>query len=94
MGLDVHKKAIAYCAKNGAGKVIEQGEIRANRLELGQLAERLKKTWSAALEATLFTGWTPKGSPTGCAATCCPPATWPAARAASSAGCCATATWC
>lgn len=57
VGLDVHKKTIAYCAKNGAGKLIEQGEIKANRLELGQLAARLKKPWSAALEATLFTGW-------------------------------------
>jgi hypothetical protein len=57
VGLDVHKKTIAYCIKSGAGKLIEQGEINAHRRELGQLAARLKKPWCAALEATLFTGW-------------------------------------
>jgi transposase len=57
VGLDVHKKTIAYCVKTQSGKRVEEGEIPARRAELGAWAARLRRPWTGALEATLFTGW-------------------------------------
>jgi transposase len=57
VGLDVHKKTVAYCVKTRSGKLIEEGEIRATRADLGQWAATLRRPWTGALEATLFTGW-------------------------------------
>ena len=34
VGLDVHKKTIAYCVKDGQGRRLEQGEVAANRVAL------------------------------------------------------------
>jgi transposase len=57
IGLDVHKKTIAYCVKDVAGAVIDRGIISANRESLGQWAVSLQHPWIGAMEATLFTGW-------------------------------------
>lgn len=57
IGLDVHKKTIAYCVKKQDGKVIDQGSVAANRGALREWAEGLEHPWIGALEATLFTGW-------------------------------------
>ena len=57
VGLDVHKKTIAYCVKTRSGKLVKEGEIAATRAELGAWAAGLRRPWSGALEATLFTGW-------------------------------------
>jgi transposase len=57
VGLDVHKKVIAYCVKTHGGKLLEAGEIRATRPALDALTARLRRPWCAAMEATLFTGW-------------------------------------
>lgn len=57
IGLDVHKKTIAYCVKKGAGTIVDEGSIRATRLALGEWVEGLDGPWVGALEATLFTGW-------------------------------------
>lgn len=57
IGLDVHKKTIAYCVKNGEGLVIERGTVEANHTRLGEWAASFKHPWIGAMEATLFTGW-------------------------------------
>lgn len=57
VGLDVHKKTIAYCIKTQSGKLVEEGEVAARRAELGAWARGMRRPWTGALEATLFTGW-------------------------------------
>ena len=57
VGLDIHKKIIAFCIKNQAGRLIDQGTIKANRKELSQWLEGLAGPWIGAMEATIFTGW-------------------------------------
>ena len=57
IGLDVHKKMIAYCVKDVTGAVIDQGAVSANRASLGQWVVSLQHPWVGAMEATLFTGW-------------------------------------
>ncbi|MFZ2951160.1 MAG: IS110 family transposase [Desulfuromonadaceae bacterium] len=57
IGLDVHKKTIAYCIKTVGGKTMRQGVISAGRNELRQWLVDLPGPWMGAMEATLFTGW-------------------------------------
>jgi len=57
IGLDVHKKTISYCVKDGSGHVHAEGTIPATRLDLDQWMKALPQPWTAAMEATLFTGW-------------------------------------
>lgn len=57
VGLDVHKKTIAYCIKTVSGKTVQQGVVNAERKALRQWLTELPGPWMGALEATLFTGW-------------------------------------
>ena len=57
VGLDVHKKTIAYCVKTVSGKTVRQGVVSAERKALQQWMSELPGPWIGALEATLFTGW-------------------------------------
>ena len=57
IGLDVHKKTISYCVKDGSGHIHAQGSIPATRLDLDRWMKTLPQPWTAAMEATLFTGW-------------------------------------
>ena len=57
IGLDVHKRKISYCVKDGSGKVQSEGSIAATRLDLDRWRKTLPQPWSAALEATMFTRW-------------------------------------
>lgn len=57
IGLDVHKKTIAYCIKTITGEVVDQGVISADRKTLWQWLENLPGQWTGAMEATMFTGW-------------------------------------
>jgi transposase len=57
IGLDVHKKTIAYCIKTVSGQIVRQGTVGANRMALHQWLIELRTPWSGAMEATLFTGW-------------------------------------
>ena len=57
VGLDVHKKIIAYCIKTKSGRIREEGVVNATRRALTQWVKTLKHPWIGALEATLFTGW-------------------------------------
>lgn len=57
IGLDVHKKIIAYCIKDISGKTIGQDVVAAERIALRRWLASLPGPWMGALEATLFTGW-------------------------------------
>jgi transposase len=57
VGLDVHKKTIAYCVKQADGTVLNHGTINATRKDLYCFADSLPRPWAVAMEATLFTGW-------------------------------------
>ena len=57
IGLDVHKKSIAYCIKTVAGKIHDHGTIPSERLALRQWLTDLPGPWIGAMEATMFTGW-------------------------------------
>jgi transposase len=57
IGLDVHKQKISYCVKDSSGKIYAEGWIPATRLDLDRWMKTLPQPWSAALEATMFSGW-------------------------------------
>src|SRR6516162_1473458 len=57
IGLDVHKKKISYCVKDGSGNVHAEGAIPATRSDLDRWMKTLPQPWTAAMEATIFTGW-------------------------------------
>ena len=57
IGLDVHKRKISYCVKDSSGRIHAEGSISATRPELDHWMRSLPQPWSAAMEATMFTGW-------------------------------------
>jgi transposase len=61
IGLDLHKqtisKTISYCVKEANGRIVAEGSILATRAALDGFIDQLPKPWSAAMDATLFTGW-------------------------------------
>jgi transposase len=57
IGLDVHKRKISYCVKDSSGKIYAEGSLPATRLDLDLWMKTLPHPWSAAMEATMFTGW-------------------------------------
>jgi transposase len=57
IGLDVHKRKISCCVKESSGKVFADGSLPARRLDLELWMKTLPQPWSAAMEATIFTGW-------------------------------------
>jgi hypothetical protein len=56
IGLDVHKRKISYCVKDSGGKVYAEGSLPATRTDLDRWMKTLPQPWSAAMEATMFTG--------------------------------------
>ena len=57
IGLDVHKKTIAFCIKTLSGRNVRQGVVNAERNALRHWLAELSCPWMGAIEATLFTGW-------------------------------------
>jgi transposase len=57
IGLDVHKRKISYCVKDPSGAIHSEGWIPATRFDLDRWMRTLPQPWSAAMEATMFTGW-------------------------------------
>jgi transposase len=58
IGLDVHKLKISYCVKDVIGKIHAEGWIPATRFDLDRwMKTLLPQPWSAAMEATMFSGW-------------------------------------
>jgi transposase len=56
IGLDVHKRTISYCVKDGSGAIQGEGTLPATRAELDRWMKTLPQPWTAAMEATVFTG--------------------------------------
>jgi hypothetical protein len=46
IGLDVHKRKISYCVKDGSGRIHAEGSISATRLELDHWMRSLPQPWS------------------------------------------------
>ena len=57
IGLDIHKKTIAYCIKRIDGAIVGQGTVAADRKTLTKWLAELPGPWFGAMEATIFTGW-------------------------------------
>jgi len=57
IGLDVHKRTISYCVKDGSGTIHVQGAIPATRCDLDHWMKTLPQPWTATMEATVFTRW-------------------------------------
>src|SRR5260221_10512546 len=57
IGLDVHKRTISYCVKDGSGTIHAEGTIVATRFNLDRWMKTLPQPWTAAMEATVFTSW-------------------------------------
>lgn len=57
IGLDVHKRKIAYCIKDVAGRIIKEGFILSQRKSIHDWLKTLSTPWIGAMEATMFTGW-------------------------------------
>jgi len=57
IGLDVHKKTISYCVKDAGGQIHGEGTIACTRTGLDCWMKTLPQSWTAAMEATIFTGW-------------------------------------
>ena len=54
VGLDIHKKSIAYCVKRPDGEIVREGTVAARREDLRIWAAALPQPWTGAMEATLF----------------------------------------
>jgi len=57
IGLDVHKKTIAYCVKRSDGELIRHGTVKSERKALLEWLSGQPGSWIGAMEATMFTGW-------------------------------------
>lgn len=57
IGLDLHKKIIAFCIKTADGEIVRRGTIAATRAALSEWVVTLPQPWIAGMEATMFTGW-------------------------------------
>ena len=57
IGLDVHKRTISYCVKDSSGAIHSEGSLPATRLDLDRWMKTLPQPWTAAMEATMFSGW-------------------------------------
>jgi len=57
VGLDVHKKSIAYCVNQADGVIVREGTVAARREDLRSWAAELPRPWTGAMEATLFSDW-------------------------------------
>ncbi len=57
IGLDVHKKTLAFCIKNPLGGLLRQGQVATDREALKEWISTLPQPWVGAMEATMFSGW-------------------------------------
>jgi hypothetical protein len=54
IGMDVHKRTISYCVKDGSGAIHSEGEIPATRFDLDHWMKALPQPWTAAMECHGF----------------------------------------
>jgi hypothetical protein len=48
IGLDVHKRTIRNCVKDGSGAIHTEGTLPATRLDLDRRMKTLPQPWSAS----------------------------------------------
>lgn len=56
IGLDVHKKTVAFCEMRASGKLVAFGTFSTRRAVIVQWAVQRTHPWIGAMEATLFSG--------------------------------------
>jgi len=56
IGLDVHKRTVAYCEKRADGRTVDAGSFGTGRRDIAAWAAARTEPWVGAMEATLFTG--------------------------------------
>ena len=57
IGLDIHKRTVAFCEKRPDGRTMDTGTFRARRDCIRQWAAARSTPWIGGMEATLFTGF-------------------------------------
>jgi transposase len=57
VGLDIHKRIIAYCVKLADGTVVKEGTISSHKEAILKWAISMPHPWIVAMEATMFTGY-------------------------------------
>lgn len=57
IGLDIHKRTVAFCAKRPDGETVDAGTFGASRTCMTQWAAQRTTPWIGGMEATLFTGF-------------------------------------
>lgn len=57
IGLDIHKRSIAFCEMTYWGRVVTRGTIPARCRDLVSFAQSRTKPFVGGMEATLFSGW-------------------------------------
>lgn len=57
IGLDIHKKSIAYCIKRFDGFLVRHGRVPSERKALEKWLSEIPGEWIGGMEATMFTGW-------------------------------------
>jgi transposase len=53
----LEQRKIRYCVKDSSGKVYADGSLPATRMDLDRSMKMPSQPWSAAIEATMSTGW-------------------------------------
>lgn len=54
IGLDVHKRSVAYCEKRADGKTVCAGSFRTHKAAIGEWLAQRSHPWIGAMEATIF----------------------------------------
>lgn len=57
IGLDVHKRTVAFCEKLADGQIVAAGSFGTGKAAIAAWASERTRPWVGAMEATLFTGY-------------------------------------
>ena len=57
IGLDIHKRAVAFCEKRADGKTVASGSFSTSRQGIGAWVAQRAHAWIGGMEATLFSGY-------------------------------------
>ena len=56
IGLDIHKRTVAYCEKRADGKLVASGTFSTAHPSVLECAKERSMPWVGGMEATLFAG--------------------------------------
>ncbi len=57
IGLDVHKRTVAFCEKRADGQTIASGSFSTRKASIGEWVAQRATPWIGGMEATLFSGY-------------------------------------